>query len=128
MLNSSKQIDYNDIYCHNEKLHEGSKVYHYVYGEMEVVSIKRVKTKFEQFNYIECRICNPDTVSSIFMANYDIRRHQLKDMIITFREDCINEWLSNTFDYINYIIHYSEKSNKFNHLYVNDIYIERRHE
>jgi len=124
MLNSSKQINYNDIYCHNEKLHEGSKVYHYIYGEMEVVNIKRVKTKFEQFNYIECRICNPDTVSSIFMANYDIRRHQLKDMIITFREDYINEWLANTKEDIAFKDYSDEKFKHVNRIYANDIYLE----
>lgn len=85
----STNVNYSSIKCQGQELFIGAKVYHYIYGEMIISKIERVRTKFEQFNYVEARIQDRSTMSEIFVEKYGLTN----TLTISFREDYINDWL-----------------------------------
>lgn len=85
----NNNINYSAIMCQDKPLYIEAIVYHYIYGEMTITKIDRVKTKFEQFNYVVARINNRSTMSQAFVDKYGLT----PTCSITFREDSIKDWL-----------------------------------
>lgn len=84
-----QNVDYSDIMCQGYPIRQGSIVYHYVYGELRLKKITRVKTRFYQFNYLDFDVVNPASLSSVFLKEYGIET--VKN--VSFRHDYIDDWL-----------------------------------
>jgi len=87
----NNQINYDDVLCQHVSLKQGTRVFHYIFGELEVVKIQRVKTKYHQFNYVECEIVDASTISENYLNEFD--RKISTDDIISFNEKQISEFL-----------------------------------